>query len=350
MRVRLWIGSIVVLSALLVAGLAAYLLARPARDALGMAVTRSFAAGGSTLGGVVITTDDGWRTWSAPFATLHSQIFSIGLASAQDVFVAGVSATGRPLILASRDGGHRFLQQKVPDGNYTLYGLSFLDAHRGFAVGSGSAGGVVLSTQDAGRTWIREAEIPSLAAYAVAFTSPAEGWVAGRNTRTGRAVVLMSQDGGRTWRQSYAGGDYTLSALQFSGPSDGWAAGYGSGYSGVVVGTRDAGRTWRVVYGTNRRAIFSLSAVGTSQVWVTGMGTGSHGFVVHSADGGRTWQTQYDGGSHGLLAVSFRTLRDGYAIGSNATQNSVVLTTLDGGRTWKPHSVSVPGNAFFGIY
>lgn len=350
MRARLYIGSVVVLSAIAVASLAAYLLARPARDALGIAVTRSFAAGGSTLGGVVIATDDGWRTWTAPFATLHDQIFAIGLASAQDVFVAGVSGTGHPLIFASRDGGHRYVQQKVPVGNYTLYGIGFLDGRRGFAAGSGTAGGVVLSTHDAGRTWVRTAQLPDVAAYGVAFTSPAEGWLAGRNTHTGQAVVLHSADGGRTWQQSYAGGNYTLSQLQFTGPSDGWAVGYGSGYSGVVVGTRDAGRTWRVFYETGTRALFSLSAVGSSQVWATGMGTGTHGFIVHSADGGRTWQTQYDGGSRGLLAVSFRTPRDGYAIGSNATQHSVVLTTIDGGRTWTPHAVSMAGNAFFGIY
>lgn len=341
--------AVVVLGAFVVAGLAAYLLARPVRDALGIPVARAWAVGTSSQGGVVIDTADAWQTWNAPFATLNNSLFAITFASPEEGFAVGVSSKHQPVIFGSRDGGHNWVVEKVPAGPYGLYGVAFTDPKHGYSVGAGASGGVVLATADGGRTWKAMAHLSSTQALGIAFSAPSHGWIAGRSS-SGRAVILGTTDGGRTWRTAYTGGNYTLVGVRFSGPSDGWAVGYGQGYSGIVLGTHNGGRTWRVMYATKKEALFSLSAVGSSQVWVSGMGHSPRGFLAHSADGGRTWQTQYDRGQYGFLAVSFRTPKDGYAIGSSASSQSLALTTTDGGRTWKTHVVSVPGNTFWGIY
>lgn len=346
-----WVlGGLAVLSALMVAVLAAYLLTQPVRDALGIPVSRSWAVGSNPSGGVVIDTHDGWATWNAPFAALGQNLFGLTFASPEEGFAVGMSGSHQPLIFGSRDGGHTWVRQRVPGGSYGLYGVSFPDARHGFAVGFGPGGGVVLRTSDSGRTWSLADSIAGVELLGIDFPSSRTGWIVGRSLAGGQSVVLGTSDGGRTWRQAYRGGQYTLVQVRFDGPSVGWAVGYGYGYAGVVVGTRDGGRTWRTLLTTTQQGLFSLSAVGSSDVWVAGMESRSRGFIAHSEDGGRTWRTAYEGGTHGLLGISMRTTADGYAIGSDSSQTSVVLVTADGGRTWNEHAVSVQGNVFWGIY
>ena len=55
-----------------------------------------------------------------------------------------------------------------------------------------------------------------------------------------RGVVVLSDDGGRTWRQASVSTSVTLTSVQFASLKAGWAV----GHSGVVVHTEDGGETW----------------------------------------------------------------------------------------------------------
>lgn len=55
-----------------------------------------------------------------------------------------------------------------------------------------------------------------------------------------RGVVVVSEDGGKTWTQSRVPVRTDLLAVHFPTPEQGWAVGHG----GVVIHTSDGGRTW----------------------------------------------------------------------------------------------------------
>lgn len=55
-----------------------------------------------------------------------------------------------------------------------------------------------------------------------------------------RGIVLLSDDAGKTWRQVAVPVSVGLTAVRFADPQHGWIVGHG----GVVLATSDAGQTW----------------------------------------------------------------------------------------------------------
>lgn len=55
-----------------------------------------------------------------------------------------------------------------------------------------------------------------------------------------RGIILLSQDAGRTWQQRPAPVSVSLTGVHFVSPQKGWAV----GHSGVVLHTDDGGLTW----------------------------------------------------------------------------------------------------------
>ena len=55
-----------------------------------------------------------------------------------------------------------------------------------------------------------------------------------------RGVILLSDDSGRTWRQARVPVSVLLTGVRFATPQVGWAV----GHSGVVLKTQDAGQSW----------------------------------------------------------------------------------------------------------
>ncbi|ODV41971.1 hypothetical protein AWV79_31155 [Cupriavidus sp. UYMMa02A] len=56
-----------------------------------------------------------------------------------------------------------------------------------------------------------------------------------------RGVILLSDDNGKTWRQAKVPVSAALTRVRFVDSRNGWAVGHG----GVVLATRDAGETWQ---------------------------------------------------------------------------------------------------------
>lgn len=223
--------------------------------------------------------------------------------------------------------------------------------------------GIVLLSDDAGRSW-RQARVPvSVTLTAVQFPTPQQGWAVGHS-----GVVLHSDDGGESWVRQLDGKSAAQLALDVAqamddanpaakkvleaakqlvedGPDKPFldlyfadaAHGYVVGAYGLAFATEDGGKTWRSLIDRidNARALHVYAIRGAGDALYL---AGEQGLFVRSRDAGKTFErveTPYRG-TYFALAVP--------------TANEVVLAGLKGnaywsadqGSTWRQSQVPVP--------
>ena len=126
-----------------------------------------------------------------------------------------------------------------------------------------------------------------------------------------RGIVVLSDDGGRSWRQAGSPTSGTLTTVRFADATHGWAVGHG----GVVLATEDAGTTWTRRLDGRRVAQIVLEAARASgdakaiqdaeRLQADGpdkplldllvldaqrlLVVGAYGIALASEDGGKTW-------------------------------------------------------------
>lgn len=126
-----------------------------------------------------------------------------------------------------------------------------------------------------------------------------------------RGIVVLSEDGGKTWLQAATPTSITLTTVRFADTSRGWAVGHG----GVVLATEDGGKTWVRRLDGRRIAQIALDAARASgdatalrdaeRLQADGpdkplldllvmdaqhlLAVGAYGIALGSEDGGHTW-------------------------------------------------------------
>lgn len=128
-----------------------------------------------------------------------------------------------------------------------------------------------------------------------------------------RGIVVLSEDGGRTWLQAETPTSVTLTTVRFADPMHGWAVGHG----GVVLATQDGGKTWirqldgrrvaQIILDAARTAgdanairdaerlqadgpdkpLLDLLVIDTKRL----LAVGAYGIALGSEDGGKTWSS-----------------------------------------------------------
>lgn len=226
-----------------------------------------------------------------------------------------------------------------------------------------------------------------------------------------RGIVLLSDDGGRSWVQAGTPTSVTLTTVRFADAAHGWAVGHG----GVVLATEDGGRTWvrrldgrriaQIVLEAARSGADAKAIKDAERLQADGpdkplldlvvidaqrlLAVGAYGIALGSEDGGKTWASWMSrlpnpkglhvytarrrgsnlllAGEQGLvmlssdLGQSFRRLDTPYK-GSFFTAEmpgdqvlllaglrGTVLRSIDAGATWAPlvapMPVSITGSA-----
>jgi len=178
--------------------------------------------------------------------------------------------------------------------------------------------GIVLRSNDQGKTWLQVNVPVSVGLTAVRFTDAKQGWIVGHG-----GVVLSSADGGKTWSKQFDGLQAAQAMLQgakASGDAKAQAEAerlvadgadkpfldlhFFDAQHGLIVGaynlafeTHDAGKTWQSISGRldNPRSLhlYSVRARGSEVVIV-----GEQGLVLRSTDGAKSFQrltTPYKG-------------------------------------------------------
>jgi photosystem II stability/assembly factor-like uncharacterized protein len=139
---------------------------------------------------------------SAEPARLASRGLLIGMARAGERIVA---VGDRGIVLLSDDQGRTWTQAASVPTQVLLTGVCFIDARRGIAVGHDE---VILTTGDAGNTWTRthyapEAQQPLLDVWCGQAHAGDGTVAAGRAIALGAySVYFSSEDGGATWKES----------------------------------------------------------------------------------------------------------------------------------------------------
>lgn len=136
-----------------------------------------------------------------------------------------------------------------------------------------------------------------------------------------RGIVVLSDDGGKTWRQAKVPASVTLAAVHFPTPTHGWAV----GHYGVILHSADGGQSWaRQLDGTQAAQLVLRDARATA-------GQGGAATEAYLAEAQRLVA---DGPDKPFLSLHFRDDKNGVVVGAY----NLAFRTTDGGKSWTPLS------------
>jgi photosystem II stability/assembly factor-like uncharacterized protein len=217
------------------------------------------------------------------------------------------------LVLHTEDGGRTWARQNIGTGE-NVGDIYFRDREDGYLL----AVNQIFTTEDGGQTWKTSARFlaqtfggaqPEL--YSVRFTGKKRGWIVGSLSRGDNVVdslVLYTADGGATWALQNSGTDATLYHVDFRDDERGWAV----GERGTILRTEDGGATWRVTGAPVRSTLLSVTFVSKDEGWIAGRG----GVILRSDDGGQTWLRQETNTRQNLYALFFDK-KTGWTVGGD---------------------------------
>jgi photosystem II stability/assembly factor-like uncharacterized protein len=172
--------------------------------------------------GVILRSGDGGASWQPMNSNTAAALSGVRWLSS----LAAVAVGDTGSILRSTDGG--FTWALVPSGaNYHLYAVDFAaDGLSGWAVGQSRT---ILRSGDGGLTWRQQIPpIPAWAAlYGVAAVNATQAWA------VGRGAVLSTANAGNTWINTGAEEATLLWDVDFDGPFLGFAVGKESYAPGI---------------------------------------------------------------------------------------------------------------------
>ncbi|MDE2584475.1 MAG: hypothetical protein KGN39_03680 [Betaproteobacteria bacterium] len=241
-------------------------------------------------------------------------------------------------------------------------------ANGAVATAAGSAGGVNGAKRDALDQPSRQSE-RAKSAVLMAITVAGERLVA-----VGEGgIVLLSDDNGRSWRQAKAvPTSVALTGVRFASANTGWAV----GHSGVVLKSSDGGETWVRQLDGKQAAAIELAAADAAAAGSAAMTrrqrdaqglvadgadkpfldlhafddrhcfvVGAYGLAFGTRDGGQTWESmvgQIDN-PKGRHLYSITATRDALVI---AGEQGTLLQSEDQGLRFAPVPIAYPGTLF----
>ena len=234
---------------------------------------------------------------------------------------------GCVIFLGCSQDTSKFEWQQVNSGTDThLYGVHFVDAKLGWAVGTD---GIVLSSKDGGKTWSGSdtKSISKDTLTQVSFTTPNNGWL------VSIGKVYYTGSGGNSWNVQHqlrvvGAKSPGILDLHFVNTTEGWAVGgIGTGGISTILYTENGGTKWEKVINPSDKHLWGVYFVDSEHGWVVG----EEGEILHTGDGGKQWERQNSNVEQPLFAVHFPDLMKGWIVGTEG----LILHTSDGGKTWK---------------
>ena len=246
---------------------------------------------------------------------------STALLSAARAGARLVAVGARGVVVLSDDQGKTWRQAVSVPVRSTLTAVTFIDSARGWAVGHN---GVVLASDDAGEHWrvqrfVADVDRPL---FSVRFLDHQRGVAVGL-----WSLVLATSDGGVNWREVKVapppeGGKADRNLFSLFADKAGTL--YAAAERGTVLRSRDAGQTWQYLETGYKGSLWVGMALDDGGLLVAGM----RGSAYRSDDHGNTWRAIDSGSKSSLTGIA--------AEGQKVTfvgLDGVVATSDDGGRT-----------------
>ena len=147
-----------------------------------------------------------------------------------------------------------------------------------------------------------------------------------------RGLIVVSDDQGKSWRQVPVPLSVTLTAVSFPSASKGWAV----GHRGVILATSDGGSTWvQQLNGVQ----FAERALAQAQVQAKDVAqAASPAASAASAAVNDAQALVRDRADKPFLDVSFTDEQHGFAVGAYG----LCATTQDGGKAWSSCMAQLP--------
>ncbi|OWR31825.1 hypothetical protein CDO73_04915 [Saccharibacillus sp. O23] len=311
---------------------------------------------GPNEGGLMITRDGG-RTFESAEGVGYDLSF-VQLAKSGKGFAVGGTSMNRDYLVRTDDGGKSW--SAVYPTPLPTNGMSFVDAKRGYGIGTFSGENRLLTTADGGRTWTPGYEFGgSRRAFAVDFLNADEGWVAASTTdetsgQTG-LDLLHTKDGGRSfkllsWRPEEDQDTFALdsAALRFSDSLHGTLV-YGDANQAIVLSTADGGRSWAYNVHSPKPGVYRYALNGRGDLLSFGGSVQNESveFFRKSADA-PAWSPagRWARSRTSPIAFSFPDRDRGYLLTGTAGEapdyktKLSLLVTEDGGASWTLHPIA----------
>jgi photosystem II stability/assembly factor-like uncharacterized protein len=225
-----------------------------------------------------------------------------------------------------------------------LFDVHFSDENTGWVAGGANelAGGVILYTKDAGRTWevqYGDPQSSDRAVLSLRFLDGKHGWAMQDSPLD---VRLLRTVDGQNWDQAGAI-NHHYTDLAFTSERSGT---YTDGQT--IYHTQDGGREWQPtaqcavqteIDGLTKKVDCQFSEVNFPSPEVGYVAAGSVYlnnlfFIFKTADAGLTWKSSTVPGSEGAAnAITFTDAKVGYVRTGNPDSGRLFRTT-DGGQTW----------------
>lgn len=244
--------------------------------------------------GLVLMSADGGKTWTRRESGSKEHLFCVKITESGRAWAVGHFGT----ILHSPDGGLSWKPQEFQ----AAFPPDTPEAERG-----------VIS--DAERENEGAAEEARL--NAVAFADDRRGWIAGEF-----GLVLHTQDGGRTWKRQPSAAGKLLFVLHVFDDLHVAAA----GAEGTFMETHDGGKQWKAADAGTDLHLLGLSPAGEALFAV-----GRDGLIRVRPGGEGAFQPRQSNLYTWLMAVSFLDPQVGFAAGGRG----FLLTTTDAGKSWQ---------------
>ncbi len=311
---------------------------------------------GPNEGGLMITRD-GDKTFESADGAGYDLSF-VQLMKSGSGYAVGGTSMNRDYLMRTDDGGKSW--SVVYPAPLPTDGLSFVDAKRGYGIGTFSGENRLLTTENGGRAWTPGYAFgDSRRAFAVDFLNADEGWVAAYRTEgsSGQPALdlLHTKDGGRSFtvlNWTPDDGENTSSldsaSLKFADSLHGTLV-YGDAVDAIVLSTSDGGKSWSYHAYSPKSGMYRYALNGRGDLLSFG-GSGpkeSVEFFRKSADApawsltGRWAQSQTS-----PIAFSFPDRDRGYLLTETAGEapdyktKLSLLATADGGSSWTLHPIA----------
>lgn len=329
-----------------------------------------------SLGGQIIKTDDGGKTWDDQWTELQRQpetppLRSISMVSQDVIWICGDGGA----VIVTADGGTNWSLRNIPGLAQAdqLFGISAVSDKVAWVVGGN---GGVFRTDDGGKSWT-SCPVPGVGDLSsVSALSAQNAWVSGdagvvamttnggtvwtsKDPASGPISSLSSikafdnttvytvgdrgcfygtSDGGGSWTYKDMGSQVTLFGMSFTSDQAGWISGTDSYEAGFIAVTGDGGQNWKRESPpqlASERNVTAISSVDGNVVWACCV----DGALLRSVDGGGQWDRSDTTWTRAILSsVSAIDSRSAWAVGESGT----IMRTFNGGKSWVSQASHVP--------